>query len=179
MDSNKSRTGALSGLGAAAAAFGVAALMSTATAPSAYADDFTDIINAVDGDFANGAADFNTAFGDFSGGDVTDGLPALLNGLGNDLISPGDSLYLGTIQALTNTAISPASVFDFDLPPLTTSALTGAEGYFSEGESYFAEAATDLSSGDYADAAYLDTAGFDIGFILPVDELLLGVAGSL
>src|SRR5271168_493275 len=71
MDSNRSRAATLIGVAAAAGAFGVAAMMSAATAPTARADDLTEIVNAVDGDFANGTADFNTAFGDFSGGDVT------------------------------------------------------------------------------------------------------------
>ena len=42
------------GVAAAAGAFGVAALISMATAPTARADDFTDVINAVDFDYSTG-----------------------------------------------------------------------------------------------------------------------------
>jgi hypothetical protein len=45
MDNNRSRTGVLVGLAAAAGAFGVAAMMSAATAPTARADAFTDMIH--------------------------------------------------------------------------------------------------------------------------------------
>jgi hypothetical protein len=61
MDSNRSRFGMLIGLGAAAGAFGVAAMMSAATAPTARADAYSDIISAVDGDFAAGEAEFASA----------------------------------------------------------------------------------------------------------------------
>ena len=52
MDSNGSRTGVLVGLAAAAGAFGVAAMMSAATAPTARADEFSDIVNGVEAELA-------------------------------------------------------------------------------------------------------------------------------
>jgi len=58
MDSNRSRFGMLIGLAAAAGAFGVAVMMSAVTAPTARADDFSDVISAVDGDYTGVAASF-------------------------------------------------------------------------------------------------------------------------
>jgi hypothetical protein len=40
-------------------------------------------------------------------------------------------------------------------------------------------AATDLFSGDYVEAAYLGAAGFDIAYVAPVEDLLLGAAALL
>ena len=57
MDSNKPRIQILIGLAAAAGAVGAAAMVSTATAPTARADDFTDIITYVDADFADAHKD--------------------------------------------------------------------------------------------------------------------------
>ena len=108
MDSNGSRTGVLVGLAAAAGAFGVAAMMSAATAPTARADDFTDIVNGVEAELAYGQAAFTTAFTDFGSSDVTDGLQALVNGSYDDLVGAPDSLYIGTVEALTNETVVPA-----------------------------------------------------------------------
>jgi hypothetical protein len=49
----------LIGVAAAAGAFGAAAMMSAATAPTARADDFTDVINAVDGDYGYALVDYS------------------------------------------------------------------------------------------------------------------------
>jgi hypothetical protein len=59
------RPGVLIGLAATVGTFGVAAMMSAATAPTARADDFSNIINAIDGDFTAGQADFTAAVSDF------------------------------------------------------------------------------------------------------------------
>jgi len=73
MDSNRSRAAALTGVAAAAGAFGVAAMMSAASAPTARADDFTDVISGIDGDFTAGAGALTNAATDFSGGDFAPG----------------------------------------------------------------------------------------------------------
>jgi hypothetical protein len=179
MDISRSRFGMLIGLGAAAGAFGVLAMMSAATAPAARADDFTEIVSAVEVDYTAGQADFTTAFTDFGSNDVTAGLPALLDGLDDDLFSPGDSLLIGTAEALTNTPISGLNDFTFDLAPLTTSALTEAESYFSDGQAYLTDAATNLFTGYYVAAAFNEAAGINLAFATPLDELILGAAGSL
>jgi hypothetical protein len=181
MDSNRSRTGVLAGLAAAAGAFGVAAMMSTATAPTARADDFTDIVNAVEGELAFGQAAFTTAAADFGSSDVTDGLQALVNGSYDDLLGAPDSLYIGTVEALTNETVLPPSL-DFNGDPAPTDfsdAVSNAQGAFSEGQLYFSDAATDLSAGDYGDAAYLDSLGAIFSFDLPAQELLIGGVEAL
>jgi hypothetical protein len=102
MDSNRSRTGVLVGLAAAVGAFGAAAMMSAATAPTARADAFSDIISSVEDDFAGGQADFASASADFGSGDPSDGLALFFSGLDDDVVGPGDSVYLGTVDALLN-----------------------------------------------------------------------------
>lgn len=71
---NKRSRAVLVGLDAAVGAVGAAAMMSAATAPTARADDFTDILNGVEGNFAAGQTAFDNASTDFGGDDVTDGL---------------------------------------------------------------------------------------------------------
>jgi hypothetical protein len=178
MGSNRSRVGVMVGLSAAAGVFGVAAMMSAATAPTARADDFGDIISAVDGDFANGQADFTTAFADFGSGDVTNGLPAFFDGLDNDLLSPEDTLLVGTLEVLTNVPVSGAADYLFNLGPLTTSALTQAEIDFSVGEADLTTGAADLSGGEYLDAVYFDLIGSEVASVVPVEALLQGVVAS-
>jgi hypothetical protein len=59
MDSNGLRAATLIGVAAAAGAFGAAALMSAATAPTARADAYSDIVADVEADLTYG----QTAFG--------------------------------------------------------------------------------------------------------------------
>jgi hypothetical protein len=182
MDSNRSRTGVLVGLAAAAGAFGVAAMISAATAPTARADDFTDIVNAVEAELAFGQAAFTTASTDFGSSDVTDGLQALVNGSYDDLLGAPDSLYIGTVEALTNETVISGGILDFNVDPPPTDfadAVSNAQAAFAEGEDYFANAATDLSAGDYGGAAELDAFGSIFTFDLPAQELLVGGVEAL
>ena len=80
MSDPRSQPGILVGLAAALGAFGAAAMMSAATAPTARADDFTDIITAVDSDYAAGQGDFTTAFADFDSNEFAPGLTTFLKG---------------------------------------------------------------------------------------------------
>jgi hypothetical protein len=184
MDSNRSRSGALVGLAAAAAAagaFGAAAMMSAATAPTARADDFTDIVNAAEAELALGQTAFTTAFADFGSSDVTDGLQALVNGSYDDLLGAPDSVYIGTVEALTNETIG-LPYLDFNVDPAPTDfsdALSNAQGLLVEGQDYFSDAATALSGGDYGDAAYFDSLGSIFTFDLPAQELLIGGVEAL
>jgi hypothetical protein len=177
MDHNRSRAGVLIGLAAAAGAFGAAAMMSAATAPTARADDFTDIVGAVQAEFAFGNGAFNTASADFGNSDVIDGLQALVNGSYDDLVGAPDSLYIGTVEALTNETVISAGIFDFNVDPAPTDfsdALSNVQGLLAQGEDYFTDAATVLSSGDYGDAAYADSLGSIFTIDLPAQELLIG-----
>ena len=174
----RSRSGILVGLAAAVGAFGAAVMMSAATAPTARADDLTEIVNAVDGDFADGTADFNTAFGDFSGGDVTDGLAAVFNGVNDDALSAPNNLVTGLVEALTNEGVNGAEPWSLSAEVSFSDALTTAEDDFGTGESDFTVAASNLALGGYGDAALYDLFGADFVSIVPLEELLLGVAAS-
>ena len=52
----------LVGMAAATGALGALLMLSAATAPSARADDYADMVNAVDGDFAAGQAAYTVAW---------------------------------------------------------------------------------------------------------------------
>jgi len=71
-------------------------MMSAATVPTALADDFTNIIAAVDGGLADGQAEFGLTATDFSSSYVTDALAALFNGIDDDLAVAPDNLLIGT-----------------------------------------------------------------------------------
>jgi hypothetical protein len=177
MTDMRSRSGILVGLAAAVGAFGAAAMMSAATAPTARADDFTDVINAVDTDLTFAQADFTEASGNFSAGDVNVGLAQFLSGVDNDFIAAPDNLYIGTVDLLTNEPV--ADSIEIGLYPESdfTSGLADAHTLFADGETDFTTAVTDLSSGDYAGAADLGALGsFDD--IAGVQELLEGVVAS-
>jgi hypothetical protein len=180
----------LTGLTAVAGAFGVATIISAANAPTAHADDFTDILSAVQNDLAVGHDDFTNAFNDFGNSTEPAGLEAYLSGVTNDLILPGDQEFVGAVDAVTNQSIYDLPVLnfgfgDYGVPNITTSptdlttALTDAQTAIADAQTYFADAASALSTGDYADAALLDVVGSYASFDLPVDLLVLGGAEQL
>ncbi len=178
MSNTRSRYGILVGLAAAAGAVCTAAMMSTATAPTARADDFTDIINAVDGDFATGQLDFTTAFSDFGSSAFGPGLTAFFDGVDDDLLSAPDNVIVGSVEALTNEPITNSITFGIGLPSSLADSVTLAESDFTGAESEFALAATDFSAGNYGDATLFDFIGADLASVVPVEELLLGAAVS-
>lgn len=157
MSDTRSRSGILVGLAAAVGAFGAAAMMSAAIAPTAHADDFTDVINAVDHVYSSGQIEFGIADTDFGGSNINDGLAAFFSAVDDDFVGGPDTLYVGSLDLLANDPVAlPVEVV---LPPETSfaSALTEAETAITDSQDYFSLAATDLSSGDYAGAAYLDS----------------------
>jgi hypothetical protein len=179
MDGYKSRTGVLAGIGAAAGAFGVAVMMSAATAPTARADAFSDILSAVEADFTAGQADFATASADFGSGDPSEGLASFFSGLDDDVVGSENSVFLGTVEALLNEPTDSGGYFlDIGTVADFTSGLANAEASFSFGETDFAQAATDLFSGDYGDAADLEVSGSAFALVFAPEWLLEGVAAS-
>jgi hypothetical protein len=173
----KSRAGIVIGLAAAAGAFG-AAMMSAATAPSARADDFTDIINAVDGDFSAGQAAFTVAASDFSSSDLTAGVAAIFDGTNDDLLSAPDNLLGGTVEALTSETISPTENWGLVVPTSFSDALSLAQSDITFGEDFFSTGATDLASGEYGYATFVDLFGSDLLSVEPLEDLLLGAVAS-
>jgi hypothetical protein len=178
MDSYRSRAATLVGLGAAVGAFGVAAMMSAATAPTARADDFTNIINAIDGDLTIGQTDFTAAFMDFSS-NVPEGLNGFFSGVDEDLWAAPTNLEVGTVEALLGEPISSSIGVDVGLPVDFSSAVTEAQTEISAGEAEFTAGATALASGDYATAVYDDALGSLLAFDVSGQLLLIGGAEAL
>jgi hypothetical protein len=168
----------LVGLAAAAGAFGAAAMLSAATAPTARADDFSDIISAVDGDFAAGQADFTAAISDFGSNNLSGGLIELLDGADDDLLSAPNNLLVGSLEALTNESVTGDEPVGLLQPASFSDALTTAESLVSTGELYFTNAATEFGAGEYGEGALLDLFGADYVSIVPLEELILGAAAS-
>jgi hypothetical protein len=175
MDSYRSRTGVLVGLAAAVGAFGVAVMMSAATAPTARADVLTDVINAVDADYAAVQGDFTTALTDFGSGDVNDGLAALFSGVDTDLVGIPSNLELGAAELLTNQPSLLTSPLTVEAEPDFTSALTDAESAFAADQETFIEAVRALSSADYLDVLYVYSA---VSVYDPLQLLLEGIYQS-
>jgi hypothetical protein len=180
MSDTRSRSGILIAVAAAAGAFGAAAMMSAATAPTARADDTTSIIDAIDGDYAAGQADFTTALTDFGSGDFVSGLAESLGGLNEDTLAPTDNLLLGTVEALEGGPITSSLFFDdLSAPGTFADALQEAQIFFNEGQGFLSNAAIDFSAGDYGAGTYSELAGSADAYVLSVEELLLGAAAAL
>jgi hypothetical protein len=179
MDGNRSRAATLVGLAAAAGCFGVAAMMSAATAPTARADDFSDIIAAVDGDFTAGQAAFGDALMDFGSSDVNDGLAAFFSGLDDDLVGAPDNVFVGTVDALTGAPI--VGTFTFDLLPVTSlaTALTDVSGDMSIGQDDFGVAVSALEASNFAYAADIGAVASEYTSVLPWEALIQGAVASL
>jgi hypothetical protein len=168
----------LVGLAAVAGAFGSAAMMSAATAPTARADDFSDIISAVDGDFAAGQADLTTAFADFGSNNLSGGLVELFDGVDDYVLAAPNNLLVGSVEALTNESVTDSEPLGLFLPGSFSEALTTVESFVTTGEDYLTTSATDFAAGDYGQAALLDLFGSDYVSIVPLEELILGAAVS-
>jgi hypothetical protein len=141
-------------LGAAAGALGVMALTSTAAAPTARADDFTTIIDDTELYLSAAQADYTAADGDFSSGlsGVPEGLDALFAGANNTHIAPYEFL-VASVAALQNNPIgliTPGPIVP-DPPELDlATGLTDAQNNIGFAfNTYFADAASDLSAGNY------------------------------
>jgi hypothetical protein len=169
----------LIGLATAAGAFGAAALMSGANPPTARADDFTDVINAVEVDFTIGASDFNSAYSDFAANEPSAGLASFLDGVNDDVVSPTESLLIGTAELLDNESIAPPLTWNIAPEASFAGGLSQAEADFSSGVTDFSEASSLLSSAEYGDAVYYEILGADLVSLGSLDDLLLGSLGSL
>jgi hypothetical protein len=180
MSDTRSRSGILIAVAAAVGAFGAAAMMSAATAPTARADDSTLIIDAIDGDFAAGQADSTIGLADLEGGSPILGLTDLLGGGNEYALAVPQSLILGTVEALEGDPItSTLFVDDVQAPGNFADALADAQIFFNEGEGFLSNSAIDFSAGDYGAGTYEGLVGSDYATVLPLEELLLGALASL
>lgn len=172
--SHRSQSGIIVGSGVAVVAFSAAVMMSAVSAPNARADDFTDVINIVDGEFATGQSYFDLATTDFGSADVPDGLAALLSGVNNDVFATSDSILIGTAQALTNEPIEPLSdTFAFEVIA-SPNLLTDFIAYFGMGESYLTAGAEALSAGAFGDGIGDLLVGSEFVSIFSAEALLVG-----
>jgi hypothetical protein len=172
------------------AAFGAAAMMSAA---AAHADAFSDIVSDVQNDLTIGQEDFGSAFSYLSGGTASDDYLSavyLLTGETNAFVLPGDQVFVGSADALTNQSVYdlPPVNFglgDFGVPNITVApvslaeAATDAQTAITDGQGYLAEAATLFGSGDYGLASVYDVIGTYAVSDLPADLFVLGGLGQL
>jgi hypothetical protein len=142
----------LVGLGAGAGAFAAAAMISAAVAPTARADAYSDILADIQAEQGYASTAFTNASADFASGSSGEaaGLTQLYIGLDDDLIGVADDLHVGLVDALHNTAVIPSSDFDFTFatPTSYASAVTEAQGYYTEGAA-LATTIAGLPSTDY------------------------------
>jgi hypothetical protein len=177
MGNKRSRTGILIGLGAAAACFGAAATMSAATAPTARADAYSDIIASIDGDYALGQTDFTTA-ATYLGSNLPVGLALLLDGVNEDSVAAPDNLLVGTVEALTNEPIATDISLSLPVPTDFADAVTDAQALISQGESLLSDVEPLLSTAQYGGAVYYDLLGSELVSVFPLEELLLGAVAQ-
>jgi hypothetical protein len=180
MSETRSRSGILIAVAAAAGAFGAAAMVSAATAPTARADDTTLIVDAIQGDYAAGQADLTAGLADFAKGGFVSGLAELL-GSGNEYsLSAPDNLLLGGVEALEGDPITSTLLFDDLIPPDSfADAVSEAQIFFNEGQGLLSNAAIDFSAGDYGAGTYSELVGSADAYVLPVEELLLGAVAAI
>jgi hypothetical protein len=179
MDSDRSRAATLIAVAAAAGAFGVAAMMSTATAPTARADLYDDTVDAIDFNLGEGQTAFGVAASDFGSSNVSGGLTALFDGLDDDSLLAPQNAYIGIVDALTNESFSgDSSYYALTQPTDFAQAETLAQSAFTYAESQFADASSSFDAAQFGDAAYFDASGVDAAFVVPLEYLLLGAAAS-
>lgn len=169
----------LVGLAAAIGAFGAAVMTSAATAQTARADDFTDIIANVDTDLAAGQSEFGFAATDLGSGHLVSGTSELLAALDDDLVSAPYSVVLGSVDAVTNQPIAGFDPVLVIAPPSFADALTYVAEDFGVAQTYASEALTALAGGEYATAVSDDLYGSLWAAVFPDETLLLGGMVSL
>jgi hypothetical protein len=161
-----------------AAAAGAAAMMSAAAAPTAHADDFTDVINAIEGDFASGQTYFGDAASDFSSNEDVAGLAYLFSGLNEDALGAPVSLIGGTAELLDNETVTGVVGLEINPPTDFADGLTNAEDLYQVGQEFFNAGATLISSGEYGGGLLDELFGADVSSVLPLEEILLGSVAS-
>lgn len=170
-------SGILIGLGAAAAAFGAFALMST---PTARADDYTDILTNVQSLLTHGQADFVAAEADFATGTagVPDGLAAFFDGVDNDLVAAPDQVFVGLVEAASGDPVTSLGNTDLSAEANLTDALADAQTTLTQGETFFENLPTALSMGEYAQAA-VDLIAPSLADDVAGEQVLMGAIDQL
>ena len=151
--------------------------MSAATAPTARADDFSQIVADVTALQADAQTDFSQAATDFASGTAgeTTGLTALFEGMDDYFVGVPDILQVGTTDALTGAPVIGPSVFDvtFATPANFTAAVTEAQGFYTEGNN-LATTIAGLPANDFADTALDNALSTLYQWVLPDQILTIG-----
>ena len=179
MGNNTSRRALVAGVAAAAGAFGAAALMSATTAPTARADAFTDIINAVDAEFTAGQTEFTAAFAEFASNHVGAGMGLFFSGFDDDALGAPSTFLTGSIEALMNDPVLGGPTFSVGDPGNFATALSDAQSAITLGQSEFATALTDLGSGNLVGAISENTSGLFFADYAPAELLFMAAVDSL
>lgn len=178
----RSRAATLIGVAAAAGAFGAAAMMSAATAPTARADDTAAIEAAISDQLGFGQTAFSNAATDFETSNYIGGVEAYFEGVDDDTIGVPDIAYVGGVDELTNESYNIANgQFDLngaDWPTSFSEGVTDAEQISTEAQTLFSSVPTELSSGEYGDAALYGAVGALLVDIIP-QYLTIGGLESL
>lgn len=164
-------------VGVAAAAL-TAAMMSTATAPTARADDFAELINDLNIDFSAGQTALATAYTDFGSDQLVPGLAQLLGAVDDYTLSPGNTLLIGTAEVLQGDPINSTADWGFLIPPSYADAVSVAQTDLATGGTDLSLAVNDFSTGDYVFATVNELFGLEYSSIVPLEELILGAAVS-
>jgi hypothetical protein len=166
-------------LGAVSGAFGAfaaAAMIASAAAPTAHADDTATLLadlTAVEGEASTA---FTTAATELANpATEADGLTQLFIGLDDDLFNIPNLLQVGLLdeiegvdftQSLSNFEVSSALPFDF-ATPTATGYIAEANTIYTEGATTLINTITGLPATDFADTAMDNTLSFLDQFILP------------
>ncbi|HZC11316.1 MAG TPA: hypothetical protein VE485_15035 [Mycobacterium sp.] len=171
------------GVGAAAGALLAAALSQLATAPTARADDFTDIVANVDTTIAAGQADFTAGQADFAlstPAGFADGVAFDVEGTNDVLYGPIEDIIGGSAQALAGQ--TPTDVFEFG-PAADPATLTDLQTFvtadFAIGTDEFNLADAEFALGTpagFAAGVGESLSGFDFDAVLAPQQALIGLA---
>ncbi len=178
----------LAGFTAAAGACGAVAMLCAATAATARADELSDLITAVDDDFANGQAAFATATTDFGSGQFVPGLAAFFDGVNDDSVNTTSSVVWGLIAVQSGDIIDYAwPTDDLTIPADYADGLSTAQASFTDGMNLLNEAVVYLNYGttdmynalaDYTTGTEFGLYGLEYVSVIPLEEVLLGAAAS-
>lgn len=166
-------------IGLSAGAVLAVPLSQLATAPTARADNFTEIFDNVQTIISAGQQDLTTAASAFANADFADALGLSISGSNDLSLFPQEDILVGTIDALLGHSPSVFSngLFPMDLDLAT--AMTDAQGVISDGQDEINEALTAFGNADLFDGLTKFVDGFnDLNVIAP-DLLFIGSVDSL
>ena len=173
------------GLGAAAGALLAAVMSQLATAPTARADDFSDIVANVEASIAAGQADITAGQADFALGTsagFADGLALDTAATDDFLVSPLDDILTGSVAAAVGETPGPGETYEFpDFAVPTSLADFEAEvtGDFQAGLANFENAETVFALGtpdSFATGVIDIINSLDFYTVIAPEQAVLGLA---